>query len=257
MGAILQPNLSPDHLRAEFKRRRGRWHDDWEAILAYSPSYLAAYLELSAYVADRGALTPRLRELIYVATNCSPTHMFEKGFRNHAREALDAGATRAELLAVAAIVSTVGGQTYLTGAAALDGCMASDTTHAPAEAEAAEALHVGLFSAIEPDAAAAIRQDAVFYTFWLEFAGASLKGGALPDKDAHLIALAAYAQCTQLNPQGVDRQIRAALAAGASSQEVLDVLRLITSMSIHAMVFALPIINDLAPDDRVSAEAKP
>jgi len=249
MGVALQSNLSPDHLRAEFKRRRGRWHDDWEAILAFSPAYLAAYLELSAYVADRGTLTPRLRELIYVATNCSPTHMFEKGLRNHAREALAEGATRAELLAVAAIVSTIGGQTYLTGAAALDRCAAAETTQTPAEAEAAGALHAALFGVIEPDAAAAIGQDARFYQFWLEFAAASLKGGALPDKDAHLIALAAYAQCTQLSPEGVDRQVRAALAAGASAREVLDVLRLIASMSIHAMVFALPIINDLAPEE--------
>lgn len=253
MGAALQPNLSPDHLRADFKRRRGRWHDDWEAILAFSPSYLAAYLELSAYVADRGALSPRLRELIYVATNCSPTHMFEKGLRNHAREALAEGATRAELLAVAAIVSTIGGQTYLTGAAALDGCLLSEAAHAPIEA--AGALHAALFGAIEPEAAAAIRQDSLFHTFWLEFAAASLAGGALPEKEAHLIALAAYAQCTQLSPQGVHRQVTAALAAGATRQEVLDVLRLITSMSIHAMVFALPIINELAPDERTSVEA--
>lgn len=248
MNAVTTPTLSPDHLRAEFKRRRGRWHDDWEAILAFSPPYLAAYLELSAYVADRGALTPRLRELIYVATNCSPTHMFEKGVRNHAREALVEGATRAELLAVAAIVSAVGGQTFLIGAAALDERGTAGSAETSTKAEAARALHQALFGAVQADAEAAIRLDAEFYRCWLEFAAVPLRGGVLPPREAHLIALAAYAQCTQLNPQGVQRQVGAALAAGASGQEVLDVLRLITSMSIHAMVFALPIINELAPE---------
>jgi len=240
--------LSPDQLRAEFKRRRGRWHDDWEAILAFSPSYLAAYLELSAYVADRGALSPRLRELLYVATNCSPTHMFEKGLRNHAREALAEGATRAELLAVAAIVSTIGGQTYLMGANALDVCLPQKPADTSAEAASAMSLHSSLFGAVQADAEAAVRQDADFYQCWLDFAASSLQGGALPPKEAHLIALAAYAQCTQMSREGVERQVRAALSAGASPQEVLDVLRLITSMSIHAMVFALPIINELAPE---------
>jgi alkylhydroperoxidase/carboxymuconolactone decarboxylase family protein YurZ len=50
-----------------------------------------------------------------------------------------------------------------------------------------------------------------------------------------------------LSREGVELQTRAALAAGATPDEVLDIFRLITSMSIHAMVFALPIINELAP----------
>jgi alkylhydroperoxidase/carboxymuconolactone decarboxylase family protein YurZ len=240
--------LSPDQLRAEFKRRRGHWHDDWEAILTFSPPYLAAYLELSAYVADRGALSPRLRELIYVATNCSPTHMFERGVRNHAREALKQGASRDDLLAVAAIVSTVGGQTYAMGAAALAACLPAGVASASAEAEHASADHRALFGQLQADAEAAIALDAQFYQCWLDFAAAPLQGSVLPAREAHLIALAAYAQCTQLSREGVERQVRAALAAGASSQEVLDVFRLITIMSIHAMVFALPIINELAPE---------
>lgn len=239
--------ISPDVLRAEFKRRRGRWHDDWEAILAFSPSYLAAYLELSAYVADRGNLSPRLRELIYVATNCSPTHMFEKGVRNHAREALEEGATRDDLLAVAAIVSAVGGQTYTVGAAALAACLPLAGPATGPAAERARATHRSLFGDIPPDAEAAIALDANFYQCWLDFAAAPLQGGVLPPKEAHLIALAAYAQCTQLSREGIALQARAALAAGATTDEILDVLRLITSMSIHAMVFALPIINELAP----------
>jgi alkylhydroperoxidase/carboxymuconolactone decarboxylase family protein YurZ len=247
MDASARVPLSADQLRAEFKRRRGRWHDDWEAMLAFSPAYLAAYLELSAYVADRGALSPRLRELIYVATNCSPTHMFERGVRNHAREALEEGATRDELLAVAAIVSAVGGQTYMMGAAALAACVPAGAANPSAEAERARADHRALFAELQADAEAAIALDAQFYQCWLDFAAAPLQGAVLPAKEAHLIALAAYAQCTQLNREGVERQVRAALAAGASSQEVLDVFRLITSMSIHAMVFALPIINELAP----------
>lgn len=240
--------MSPDQLRADFKRRRGRWHDDWEAILAFSPSYLAAYLELSAYVADRGALSPRLRELIYVATNCSPTHMFERGVRNHAREALEEGATRDELLAVAAIVSAVGGQTFTMGAAALAACLPTAPESDPAEAQQAREDHRALFGEPQADAEAAIALDARFYQCWLDFAAAPLQGGVLPAREAHLIALAAYAQCTQLSREGVEQQVRAALAAGASAQEVLDVFRLITGMSIHAMVFALPIINELAPD---------
>ena len=107
-------------IRESFKQRRGYWNDDWERLMHSNPAYVAAYLELSAYTSERGSLSPKMRELIYVATNCSPTHFFERGVRQHARFARQYGASLEELIAVAMIVSTVGVQTYLLGAAALE-----------------------------------------------------------------------------------------------------------------------------------------
>ena len=110
-------------IRESFIKRRGYWNEDWERLTQSNPAYVRAYLELSAYTAERGSLSPKTRELIYVATNCSPTHFFERGVRQHARLAREYGATLEELIAVAMIVSTVGVQTYLLGAAALEELM--------------------------------------------------------------------------------------------------------------------------------------
>ena len=110
---------SQSRIREDFKQRRGYWNDDWERLLQSNPDYVATYLELSAYTAERGSLSPKTRELIYVATNCSPTHFFERGVRQHARLARQFGASLEELIAVAMVVSTVGIQTYLLGAAIL------------------------------------------------------------------------------------------------------------------------------------------
>jgi alkylhydroperoxidase/carboxymuconolactone decarboxylase family protein YurZ len=244
-------DVDPDAVREAFRRRRGHWNDDWEAMLAYSPDYVAAYLDLSAYVADRGTLTPKFRELIYVATNCSPTHMFEKGLRNHARQALALGATPAELLSVVATVSAMGIHSYLLTAQAVAEAVPDAIGRAnPSAVDRVKADHAKLFGKVMIDVDPAIELDPEFYANWLDFATAPIRGprAALSVKDAHLVALAIHAQCTQLNPAGVRHHAHAAIAHGASVDEVLDVGRLISSMGIHAMVFALPIITDLVSE---------
>lgn len=241
--------LDPDEVREAFRSRRGHWNDDWEGMLAWSPAYVAAYLDFSAYVADRGTLTPKFRELVYVATNCTPTHMFEKGLRNHARQALALGATKAELLSVVATVSALGIHSYMLVAEAVM-AMAPDAAKHMDTSNAARARvdHVELFGKILADIEPAIALDADFYGKWLDFAAAPVRGehAALSVKDSHLIALAVHAQCTQLNQAGVRQHVAAALAQGASVDEVVDIGRLIASMGIHAMVFALPVVTHLA-----------
>lgn len=234
-------------VRGDFKRRRGYWNDEWERLLQINPSYVAAYLELSAYTAERGGLSPKTRELIYVATNCSPTHFFERGVRQHARFAREFGASLEELIAVAMVVSTVGIQTYLLGAAALEELVPGAFSSADHKtyAQTVHEKHLRLLGAALPEVGAAIRVDPAFYEVWLDFATASIgTDGPLSRKDSHLIALAAYAMCTQLSGPGVRQHMRAALDNGASPSEIMDVCKLITSMGVHAVVLPVPVIID-------------
>jgi alkylhydroperoxidase/carboxymuconolactone decarboxylase family protein YurZ len=244
--------FDPGEVREAFRSRRGHWNDDWEGMLAWSPAYVAAYLDFSAYVADRGTLTPKFRELVYVATNCTPTHMFEKGLRNHVRQALVLGATKAELLSVVATVSAMGIHSYLLVAEAVAATVPDAAQCADASTRAQVRVdHEALFGRVLAESEPAIALDSDFYGKWLDFAAAPVRGqyAALSVKDAHLIALAVHAQCTQLNQAGVRQHVAAALAHGASVDEVLDIGRLISSMGIHAMVFALPIITHLAVEE--------
>tara|TARA_B110001454_G_scaffold177183_1_gene169565 strand:+ start:534 stop:1301 length:768 start_codon:yes stop_codon:yes gene_type:complete len=243
--------LTPAAVRDEFMRRRGHWNDDWEAMLAFSPAYVAAYLDFSAYVADRGTLSAKFRELIYIATNCTPTHMFERGFRNHARQAIALGATRDEIMAVVATVSSMGYYSYTLAANAVAEALPGGVAPVAGDShDSARTNHEEMFGDVQPEFAASLSLDPEFHERWLDFAVAPLRGprAVLTPKEMHLIALAVHAQCTQMNPSGVRQHARAALAQGATMDEVLDVTKLVSSMGIHAMVFALPLINDLFGD---------
>lgn len=69
-----------------------------------------------------------------------------------------------------------------------------------------------------------------------------LAEGVLPTKFIELVLIGLNASRTNLNPEGTRRHIRAAIAAGASRQEILFVLKCASVMSIHSSSFNAPIL---------------
>jgi alkylhydroperoxidase/carboxymuconolactone decarboxylase family protein YurZ len=77
--------------------------------------------------------------------------------------------------------------------------------------------------------------------------------GVLPRKFIELVSIGLNAACTNLNPDGTRRHIRAALAAGATREEILFVLKSAAVMSIHSCSLGAPILLEEAK----AAGAKP
>jgi alkylhydroperoxidase/carboxymuconolactone decarboxylase family protein YurZ len=72
------------------------------------------------------------------------------------------------------------------------------------------------------------------------------KHEVLPRKTVELIGLAINAACTNLNPEGTRRHIRAALNAGANRDEILMVLKMASLLSIHSCSLGAPILLEEA-----------
>ncbi len=98
-----------------------------------------------------------------------------------------------------------------------------------------------------------------------EWADTSLKvttnpwnSGVLPRKTVELISLAMNAACTNLNPDGTRRHIRAALEADATREEILMVLKMASVMAIHSCSLGAPILLEeaKAADDKPTARQK-
>jgi alkylhydroperoxidase/carboxymuconolactone decarboxylase family protein YurZ len=71
-------------------------------------------------------------------------------------------------------------------------------------------------------------------------------GGVLPRKLVELISVGLNAACTNLNPDGTRRHIRAALKAGATRDEILTILKMASVMSIHSCSLGAPILIEEA-----------
>jgi alkylhydroperoxidase/carboxymuconolactone decarboxylase family protein YurZ len=70
--------------------------------------------------------------------------------------------------------------------------------------------------------------------------------GVLPTKFVDLVCIGLNASRTNLNPEGTRRHIRAAIAAGATRQEILFVLKCASVVSIHSSGFNAPILLEEA-----------
>jgi alkylhydroperoxidase/carboxymuconolactone decarboxylase family protein YurZ len=81
--------------------------------------------------------------------------------------------------------------------------------------------------------------------------------GILSPRLVELTAVAICVACTNLNMDGARRHIRSALAAGATRDEVLCVIKMASVMSIHSCSLGAPILLEEAGPELLAASAKP
>jgi len=81
--------------------------------------------------------------------------------------------------------------------------------------------------------------------------------GALDAKTIALVRLALDASCTQLYAPGVRRHIRRGLEAGATREQIIAVLQLVSVQGMHSMCMAAPIlVEQLETLERQKGAAK-
>lgn len=88
--------------------------------------------------------------------------------------------------------------------------------------------------------------DPEFMEAYLAFRSVPHRKGPLPQKFKELVLVAINAATTHLYAPGVRRHLRNALKAGATVEEVLEVIQLTTVMGIHSCNLAIPILVEEA-----------
>ena len=93
----------------------------WDPVLRLSPEFFEGYTNFSSVPFSEGhnALDAKTKELIYVAIDCSTTHLFQVGLKLHIRNAMKYGATEFEIMEVFELAALMGIQTTMKGADAL------------------------------------------------------------------------------------------------------------------------------------------
>jgi alkylhydroperoxidase/carboxymuconolactone decarboxylase family protein YurZ len=115
------PELSPEleMVKEDFLRTRGVWTEARDLLSRLMPDYSTALSRVSMEPWKNGSLSPKEREFIYIAIDCSVTHTFDPGLRLHIRNAIGLGATRDEVLAIFELAALMGLEGYLLGAQVL------------------------------------------------------------------------------------------------------------------------------------------
>jgi len=108
-----------EEIKADFTEKRGYWNEFWDGILRLDAEFFAAYTNFSAYSWEHGTLEPKVKELVYTAFDCSATHMFQPGLRQHIRNAIAYGASAAEIMEVFELAAGIGAKSFALGAPVL------------------------------------------------------------------------------------------------------------------------------------------
>jgi alkylhydroperoxidase/carboxymuconolactone decarboxylase family protein YurZ len=90
-----------------------------------------------------------------------------------------------------------------------------------------------------------LKLDPEFMRSYLEFSAVPWRKNHLDDKTKELMYIAVDAAATHLYVPGIRQHIRAALKAGATQDEIMEVLELTSTLGIHAMNIGVPILVEV------------
>jgi alkylhydroperoxidase/carboxymuconolactone decarboxylase family protein YurZ len=222
------------------------WGSSLDRLKEWDPGGAALLVRMGASPWNTGVLPRKEVELIALALYCSCTTRDDSGTRRQIRAALDAGATRDEILLVLkcgvglAIHSCSLGAPILLEEMRAAGIAAAGEPKA--ETPACDAMRaIGQWnSAWDPFYELSPAWTDHFFAF-----GASIyQSGVFTPRFMELMSIAFDASITHMYVPGTRRHIRGALKAGATPQEIMTVLQICVSMGVEACVRGVPILAE-------------
>ena len=249
------------NLKAEFIENRGYWFPFWQQILEMSPEFFETYCNFSSVPWKTGPLEPKVKEMIYIAMDIATTHLYLPGTRIHMANALKHGASKEELMEVLQIVSVLGIHSMTEGLPILvDELQKADMG---GEIEAIELDERALAHKQEfidnrgywmPIWETLLKLSPDFFKAYLDLSSVPWKTGVLEPKIKELIYVAIDIATTHLFLSGTRILMRNALKHGATKDEIMEVIALVSICGMHSATEGVPILVEEL--DRFAAAAE-
>lgn len=230
--------------------------DAWEGLGPFDSSLvqLRDWDPSSALLVEKMATNPwthrvlpaKFVELVGIALNAACTNLNPDGTRRHIRAALKEGATRDEILMVLKMASLLAIHSCSLGAPILiEEAKAAGVEPAPrgnSPTPASDRMRAAgqwntawdPFFALDPE--------------WTdEFMGAGVaiySSSVFTPREIELLSIAFDASFTHMYAPGTRRHIKGALKAGASVEEIMEVLKLCVVQGVQACNLAIPILAE-------------
>ncbi|MGA7354235.1 MAG: carboxymuconolactone decarboxylase family protein [Candidatus Cybelea sp.] len=218
-----------------------------DTLERWDPAWADACVKMSTNPWTSGVLSRKLVELISLGLNVACTNLNRDGTRRHTRAALEAGATRDEILFVIKAGALMSIHALATGApilaeeakaAGVKPVPRSDAVATPA-CDAMKAM--GQWNAVW-DSLVAL--DPQWFDEFMAAAAVTYKTCPLSPKELELLSIACDASYTHMYAPGTHRHIKRAFEAGATMEEIVEVLKLCVVQGIQACNLGVPILEE-------------
>jgi alkylhydroperoxidase/carboxymuconolactone decarboxylase family protein YurZ len=194
----------------------------------------------------REVLPRKFIELVGVALNAACTNLNPEGTRRHIRAALEAGATRDEILTVLKMASVLSIHSCSLGAPILleeakAAGAAPSKKQATATPACAKMKAVGQWNvAWDPF----LELDPVWTDEFMATGAGIYGSGVFSPKEIELLSIAFDASYTHMYAPGTRRHIKGALKAGATLEEIMEVLKLCVVQGVQACNLGVRILAE-------------
>jgi alkylhydroperoxidase/carboxymuconolactone decarboxylase family protein YurZ len=224
----------------------GPWDAALSLLAEWDPDWAASCTKMSTNPWHHAVLPRKFVELVGVAINAACTNLNPEGTRRHIRAALKSGATRDEVLtvlkmaALLAIHSCSHGAPILLEEARAVGAKPSAKVGAPT-ASCDKVRAAGQWNAAwDPF----VELDPEWTDEFMATGLAIYTSNVLSPKEIELLSVAFDASYTHMYAPGTRRHIKGALAAGATVEEVMEVLKLCVGQGVQACNLGVPILEE-------------
>jgi alkylhydroperoxidase/carboxymuconolactone decarboxylase family protein YurZ len=224
----------------------GPWEAAVTVLAEWDPTWTAACMKMTTNPWVREVLPRKFIELVGVALNAACTNLNPEGTRRHIRAALDAGATRDEVLlilkmaAVMSIHSCSLGAPILLEEAKAAGASPSKKPAVPTPA-CDKTRAIGQWNTAWDSF---LELDPVWTDEFMATGGAVYTSDIFTPKEVELLSIAFDASYTHMYAPGTRRHIKGALKAGATMEEIMEVLKLCVVQGIQACNLGVPILAE-------------
>ena len=248
-----ETNKANEQLKEEFIKNRGYWSKFWEDVLELDSNFFSTYSKFSSVPSKNNALSPKIREFIYIAIDASTTHLYLPGLKLHMENALALGATRDEIMEVLELTSVLGIHTCTMGVPILmdelrklgRGDEIDNIEYGDHEKALKESFikNRGYWSPFWDDM---LKLSPEFFECYLDFSSVPWKSGTLEPKVKEFIYIAIDTATTHLHEEGARIHIRNALNYGATKEEIMEIFQCVSVLGMHALTEGGPMLRELA-----------
>ena len=217
-----------------------------ERLQEWDPQFAQLLEKMTANPWFNDILPRKTVELVGLAVNAACTNLNADGTRRHIGGALDAGATRDEILMVLKMASLLSIHTCsLAAPILLEEAQAAGVKPAPKTPGATPVCDkmkaVGQWNtAWDPF----FQLDSVWTEEFIAAGAPVYIGDVLPPKLAELLSIAFDASITHMYAPGTRRHIKAALQHGATMEEIMEVLKICVAEGAQACNLGVPILAE-------------
>ncbi|MCY8938237.1 carboxymuconolactone decarboxylase family protein [Peribacillus frigoritolerans] len=233
-------------LKKNFTEINRNWHDVWDELLVLDEEFFEILSNFTVVPWKTGVLEPKIKELINVAISASPTHLSAPATRIHIQNALRFGATSEEILEVFKVVSILGMHTCAVGVPLMTEEFELEALFKDAHLTDQQKQlktdfieQMGYWNGFRD---VLLQMDEKFFESYTDFLTAPLKSGVLEPKIIEFIYIAIDASTTHLFRKGIQVHLKNARKYGATSEEILEVFQLTSSLGFDTLLMGIPIL---------------